>query len=142
MVPGCCNTHPHDCRTLVQVHVGRVACKEMEDGGYEKRAKRGFRTRRKSLCFLCPNRYPFPTGFSENTWVYAPAFGTIAAKILRINPDPKKNARDLSGGRSGYRLGVIRGPLGISLGIYPEAARELAWDFSGGRLGDPQAYSV
>ena len=42
----------------------------------------------------------------------------------------------------GKRLGFIRGPLGISLGIYPGAAREIAWDFSGGRSGDPQAYSV
>ena len=32
--------------------------------------------------------------------------------------------------------------LGISLGIYPLAAREIAWVFSGGRSGDPQAYSV
>ena len=36
-------------------------------------------TCRNSLCFLCPNPYPFPTGFSENTRVYAPGFGTIAA---------------------------------------------------------------
>ena len=53
-----------------------------------------------------------------------------------------KNARGLSGGRSGYRLGFIPGPLGTSLGIYPVAAREIAWDFSAGRSGDPQAYSV
>ena len=92
-------------------------------------------TCRKSLCFLCPNPYPFPTGFSENTRVYAPGFGTIAAKMLRINPDPKKKARDIFCGRSGYRLGFIRGPLGISLGIHPVAAREIAWDFSGGHSG-------
>ena len=54
----------------------------------------------------------------------------------------RKNARDLSGGRAGYRLGFIRGPLGILLGIYPVAAREIAWDFSGCRSRDPQAYSV
>ena len=92
-------------------------------------------TFRKSLCFLCPNRYPFPTGISENTRVYAPGFRTIAAKMLRINPDPKKNARDIFCGRLGYRLGFIRGPLGISLGIYPVAAREIPRDFSGGRSG-------
>ena len=90
-------------------------------------------TCRKSLCFLCPNPYPFPTGFSENTRVYTLGFGTIAAEMLRINPDPKKNARDIFWGRSGYHLGFIRGPLGISLGIYPVAAREIAWVFSGGR---------
>ena len=50
-----------------------------------------FRTTcRKSLCFVCPNLYPFPTGFSENTRVHAPGFGTIAAKTPRINPEPKK----------------------------------------------------
>ena len=103
-------------------------------------------TCRKSLCFLCPNPYPFPTGLSENTRVYAPGFGTIAAKMLRINPDPKKTlgiysvatrdiAWDLSGGRSGYRLGFIRWPLGKSLGIFPVAARDIAWDLSGGRSG-------
>ena len=53
---------------------------------------------------------------------------------LGISPlAARKNAWDLSGGRSGYRLGFIRGPLGISLGIYPVAAREIAWDFYGGR---------
>ena len=62
---------------------------------------------------------------------------------LRISPlAARKNARDLSGGRSGYRLGFIRGPLGILLGIHPVAAWEIAWDFSGGRPRDPQAYSV
>ena len=68
-------------------------------------------------------------------WVHqlSPGISPLAAR---------KNARDLSGGRSGDRLGFIRGPLGISLGIYPVAAREIAWDFSGGRLGDPQAHSV
>ena len=68
-------------------------------------------------------------------WVHqlSPGISPLAAR---------KNARDLSGGRSGYRLGFIRGPLGISLGIYPVAAREIAWDFSGGCLGDPQAYLV
>ena len=69
-------------------------------------------TCRKSLCFLCPNPYPFPTGFSENTRVYAPGFGTIAAKMLRINPNPRK-----------------------TLGIYSVAARDIAWDLSGGRSG-------
>ena len=50
---------------------------------------------------------------------------------LGISPlAARKNVRDLSGGCSGYRLGFIRGPLGISLGIYPVAAREIAWDFS------------
>ena len=104
------------------------------------------RTCRKSLCLLCPNPYPFPTGFSENTRVYAPGFGTITAKMLRINPDPKKNAWDifcgrlgsawdLSAGRWGYRLGFIRWPLGKSLGIFPLAARDIAWDLSGGRSG-------
>ena len=83
-------------------------------------------TCRKSLCFLCPNPYPFPTGFSENTRVYAPGLGTIAVKMLRINPDPKKNARDIFSSRSGYRLGFIRRPLGKSLGIFPLAAREIA----------------
>ena len=78
---------------------------------------------------------PFPRGFSENTRVYAPGFGTIAAKMLRINPGPKKNARDIFCGPSGYRLGFVRWPLGISLGIYLVAAREIAWDFSGGRSG-------
>ena len=95
----------------------------------------GIITCHKSLCFLCPNPYPFPTRVSENTRVYAPGFGTSTAKMLRINPDPKKNARDIFFGRSGYRLGFIWGPLGISLGIYPVAAREIAWDFSGGRSG-------
>ena len=68
-------------------------------------------------------------------WVHqlSPGISPLAAR---------KNARDLSGGRSGDRLGFIRGPLGILLGIYPVAAWEIAWDFSGGRLGDPQAYSV
>ena len=51
--------------------------------------------------------------------------------MLRMNPDPKKNARDIFCGRSGYRLGFIWGPLGISLGIYPVAAWEIAWYFSG-----------
>ena len=48
----------------------------------------------------------------------------------------RKNARDLSGGhseyrlgfiraRSGYRLGFIRWPLGKSLGIFPVAAQEI-----------------
>ena len=64
-----------------------------------------------------------------------PAADDIAAKMLRIIPDPKKNARDIFCGRSGYRLGFIRGPLGISLGIYPVAAREIAWELSGGRSG-------
>ena len=68
-------------------------------------------------------------------WVHQPSPGISPLATW-------KNARDLSGGRSGYRLGFIRGPLGISLGIYPVGAREIAWDFSGGRLGDPQAYSV
>ena len=45
--------------------------------------------------------------------------------MLRINPDPKKK-------RSGY----ILWPLGISLGIYPGAARDIAWDLSGGRSGN------
>ena len=85
-------------------------------------------TCRNSLCFLCPNPYPFPTGFSENTRVYAPGFGTIAAKMLRINPDLGKK-------RSGY----ILWPLRISLGIYLGAAQEIAWDFSGGRSGYPRA---
>ena len=92
-------------------------------------------TCRKSLCFLCPNPYPFPTGFSENTRIYAPGFGTIAAKILRINPDPKKNARYIFSGRWGYRLGFIQWPLGKSLGIFLVGAREIAWDFSVGRPG-------
>ena len=55
--------------------------------------------------------------------------------MLRINPDPKKFARDKFSGRSGYRLGFIRGPLRLLLGIYPLAAWEIAWDFSGGRSG-------
>ena len=55
--------------------------------------------------------------------------------MLRINPDPKENARDIFRGRSGYRLGFIRGPLRISLGIYTVAAREISWAFSGGRSG-------
>ena len=76
-------------------------------------------TCRKSLCFLCPNPYPFPTGFSENTSVYAPGFRTIAAKMLRINPDPKKSARDIFCGRTRYRLGFIRVLPGKSLGIFP-----------------------
>ena len=92
-------------------------------------------TCRQSLYSLCPNPYPFPTGSSENTRVYAPGFGTIAAKMLRINPNPKKNAQDIFCGRSGYRLGFFRGPLGKSLGIFPVAAREIAWDFPGGRSG-------
>ena len=62
---------------------------------------------------------------------------------LGISPlAARNNAEDLSGGCSRYRLGFIRGRLGILLGIYPVAAREIAWGFSGGRLGDPQAYSV
>ena len=68
-------------------------------------------------------------------WVHqlSPGISPLAAR---------KNARDLSGGRSGYRLGFIRGPLGILLGTYPVAAREITWDVSGGRSGDPQAYLV
>ena len=52
-------------------------------------------------------------------WVHqlSPGISPLAART---------NARDLSGGRSGDRLGFIRGPLGISLGIYPVAAREIA----------------
>ena len=92
-------------------------------------------TCRKSLCFLCPNPYPFPTGFSENTRVYAPGFGTIAAKMPRINPDPKRNAGGKFCGRSEKRSGFIRWALGISPGIYPLAAWEIAWDFSAGRSG-------
>ena len=62
---------------------------------------------------------------------------------LGISPlAARKNAWDLSGGRWGYRLGFIRGLLGISLGIYLVVAQEIAWDFSSGRPGDPQAYSV
>ena len=82
-------------------------------------------TCRKSLCFLCPSPYPFPTRFSENTRVYAPGFGTIAAKMPRINPDPKKNAR-----------GKFLWPLGKTLGIYLVGARDIAWDLSGSRLGN------
>ena len=44
--------------------------------------------------------------------------------------------RDFSTGRWEKRLGFIRGPLGISLGIYPGAARDIAWDLSGGRSGN------
>ena len=93
-------------------------------------------TCRKSLCFLCPNPYPFPTGFSKNTRVYAPGFGTIAAKMPRINPDPTKNARGKFCGRSEKRSGFIRWALGISPGIYPAPARDIAWDLSGGRSGN------
>ena len=50
----------------------------------------GSYTCRKSLCFLCPNPYPFSTGFRENTRVYAPGFGTIAAKLPRIKTRPEK----------------------------------------------------
>ena len=49
---------------------------------------------------------------------------------------------DFSTGRSEKCSGFIQWLLGISLGSYPSAAREIAWDFSGGRSGDPQAYSV
>ena len=38
--------------------------------------------------------------------------------------------------------GFLRWPLGKTLRIYPMGAREIAWDFCGGRLGDPQAYFV
>ena len=88
----------------------------------------------------------FPQDLAKNTRVYAPGVGTIAAKMPRINPDPKKNTRgkfcgrsektlmiylvgardiawDLSGGRLGNRLAFFRWALGTSLGIYPGAAR-------------------
>ena len=91
----------------------------------------GRHTCRKLLCFFCPNAYPFPTRFSENTRVYAP----IGAKMPRINPDPKKNARGKFCGRSEKRSGFIRTALWIWPGIYPLAAWEIAWDFSGGRSG-------
>ena len=53
-------------------------------------------------------------------------------KTLGIYPVGARDiAWDLSGARSGYRLGFIRWALGKLLGI-----------FLGGRLGDPQAYSV
>ena len=42
---------------------------------------------------------------------------------------------DLSGGRSGNRLGFSRRPLGKSLGIFLVAARDIASDVSGGRSG-------
>ena len=45
---------------------------------------------------------------------------------LGISPlAARKNAWGLSGGRSGYRLGFVRGPLGKSLGIFPVAAQEI-----------------
>ena len=68
-------------------------------------------------------------------WVHQLSLGISPLAAL-------KNARDLSGGRSGYRFGFIRGPLGISLGIYLVAAREIAWDCCAGRSGDAQACSV
>ena len=48
-------------------------------------------------------------------WVHqlSPGISPLAAR---------KNARHLSGGRSGYRLGFIRWPLGKSLGIFLVAA--------------------
>ena len=44
--------------------------------------------------------------------------------------------RDFSTGRSENRSKCIRWALGISLGIYPGAARHIAWDLSGGRSGN------
>ena len=96
---------------------------------------KGSYTCRKSLCFLCPNPYPFPTGFSENPRLCVPGFETVAAKMLRINPDPKKTARDIFCGRSGYRLGFFRWPLGKSLGNFPVGAQDITWDLSVGRSG-------
>ena len=43
---------------------------------------------------------------------------------------------DFSTGRSEKRSGLIRWALGISLGIYPGATRDIAWDLSGGHLGN------
>ena len=43
---------------------------------------------------------------------------------------------DFSTGRSEKRLGFIRWALGISLGIYPGAALDIAWDLSCGRSGN------
>ena len=43
---------------------------------------------------------------------------------------------DFSAGRSEKRSGFIRWALGISLGIYPGPARDIAWDLSGGRSGN------
>ena len=43
---------------------------------------------------------------------------------------------DFSTGRSEKRSIFIRWALGISLGIHPEAARDIAWDLSGGRSGN------
>ena len=40
---------------------------------------------------------------------------------------------DFSTGRSEKRSGFIQWLLGLSLGIYPGAARDIAWDSSGGR---------
>ena len=112
----------------------------------------GCYTCRKLLCFLCPNPYPFPTGFSENTRVYAPGFGNIAAKMLRINPNSKKKRSGYILWPLGISLGIypvaareiawdfFRRPLGKSLGIFPVGARDIAWDLSGGRLDPPQGF--
>ena len=43
---------------------------------------------------------------------------------------------DFSIGRSEKRLRFIWWALGITLGIYPAAARDIAWDLSGGRSGN------
>ena len=100
-----------------------------------KSSRQSINTCRKSLCFLCPNPYPFPTGFSENTSVYAPGFGTIAAKMLRINPNRKKNARDIFCGRSGYRLGFIRGRSGSSSGIFANVPYPIGRRFEKSQVG-------
>ena len=47
---------------------------------------------------------------------------------------------DFSTGHSEKRSGSIRWALGISLGIYPGAARGIAWDLSGGRSGNRLGY--
>ena len=43
---------------------------------------------------------------------------------------------DFSAGRLEKHSGFIRWALGISLGIYPGPARDIAWDLSGGRSGN------
>ena len=42
---------------------------------------------------------------------------------------------DFFRGCTNSHWGFLHGPLGKMLGIYPVAARDIAWDFSGGRSG-------
>ena len=95
-------------------HLGRVpSCSEAPD-----------------TCFLW---YFVPFFFSFFCYCAPRAIFSVGAPTL---------TRDFTTGRSEKRSGFIQWLLGISLGIYPVAAREIAWDFSGGRSGDPQGYSV